>query len=48
MIKLLEILIILLKHFQYSIKDIRSYNELTTKEKEIISLEMFEYLRKLC
>jgi hypothetical protein len=48
MIKLLEILIILLKHFQYSIKDIKSYNELTTKEKEIISLEMFEYLRKLC
>lgn len=31
----------LLKHFQYSIKDIESYDELTKEEKEIISEELF-------
>lgn len=31
----------LLDHFQYSIKDISSYDELTAKEKEIISRDLF-------
>ena len=31
----------LLKHFQYSIKDINSYEELTEEEKKICSKERF-------
>lgn len=29
-------------HFEYSIKDINSYDELTNREKEIINKELFE------
>lgn len=36
-----DILNILIKHFEYSIADIKSYEELTSKEKEIISIEMW-------
>ena len=32
----------LLNHFEYSIKDINSYDELTYREKEIIDKELFE------
>lgn len=32
----------LIKHFAYSIEDISSYDELTPKEKEIISEELFK------
>lgn len=32
----------LLNHFEYSIKDINSYDELTDREKEIIDKELFE------
>lgn len=35
---------ILLDHFDYSIKDIKSYDELTNEEKQIISKEEFDYL----
>ena len=34
----------LLKHFQYSIKDINSYEELTEEEKKICSKELFNEL----
>ena len=34
----------LLNHFQYSIKDIDSYDELTDGEKEIISEELFDQI----
>lgn len=34
----------LLKHFQYSIKDINSYEELTEEEKKICSKELFNKL----
>lgn len=37
-----EIYHMLLSHFQYSIKDIDSYDELTKKEKEIISEKLFD------
>lgn len=33
---------ILKKHFEYSIKDIKSYDELTSEEKMIISKELFD------
>lgn len=39
-----KIIKVLLKHFQYSIKDIKSYNELTNSEKNIISKDVFNYL----
>jgi hypothetical protein len=32
----------LMDHFEYSIKDINSYDELTDREKEIIDKELFE------
>ena len=32
----------LMDHFEYSIKDINSYDELTNREKEIINKELFE------
>lgn len=32
----------LIKHFAYSIEDISSYDELTPKEKEIISEDLFK------
>ena len=32
----------LLNHFEYSIKDINSYDELTDREKETIDKELFE------
>lgn len=31
----------LLNHFNYSIKDINNYNELTSEEKKLISEELF-------
>jgi hypothetical protein len=31
-----------MNHFEYSIKDINSYDELTDREKEIIDKELFE------
>lgn len=34
----------LLNHFQYSIEDINSYDELTYKEKEIISKDLFDFI----
>lgn len=33
-------------HFNYSIKDIKNYDELTNKEKSIISRECFEKFTK--
>ena len=39
-----EIYHILLKHFQYSIKDINSYGELTSEEKEIIPERIFNQI----
>ena len=36
-----ELTTMLLKHFQYSIKDIDSYDELTAEEKRIISKDLF-------
>ena len=36
----------LVNHFGYSIKDINSYDELTDKEKEIISKNLFERITK--
>lgn len=41
-----EIYHILLKHFQYSIKDISSYEELTSEEKEIIPERIFNQIIK--
>lgn len=35
---------ILLDHFDYSIRDIKSYDELTNEEKQIMSREEFDYL----
>ena len=32
----------IIDHFEYSIKDINSYEELTKKEKSIISKEIFD------
>lgn len=37
-----HIIHLLKKHFEYSIKDIKSYDELTSEEKKIISRELFE------
>ena len=34
----------LFKHFQYSIKDIESYDELTEEEKEIFPKDLFNKL----
>lgn len=39
-----EIYHMLLNHFQYSIKDIEFYDELTDGEKEIISEELFDQI----
>ena len=39
-----EIYHTLLKHFQYSIKDINSYDELTSEEKEIIPERIFNQI----
>lgn len=39
-----DLLSVLLKHLQYSFNDINSYDELTPKEKKIITKEMFDYL----
>lgn len=36
-----ELITMLLNHFQYSIKDINSYDELTAEEKQIISEDLF-------
>jgi len=36
----------LVEHFGYSIKDINSYDELTTEEKSMISKELFERITK--
>lgn len=33
---------VMLNHFEYSIKDINSYDELTEEEKKIIDKELFE------
>lgn len=43
---LINIFSALLDHFQYSINDIDSYEELTEKEKEIISKEVFDFLTR--
>ena len=43
---LINIFNTLLDHFQYSIDDIDSYEELTEKEKEIISKEIFDFLTR--
>lgn len=43
---LINIFNALLDHFQYSINDIDSYEELTEKEKEIISKEVFDFLTR--
>ena len=37
---------LLLNHFGYSIKDIKSYNELTSEEKKIIPEELFEKITR--
>ena len=42
-----EIYHMLLKHFQYSIKDIKSYEELTSEEKEICPKRLFDQLIKI-
>lgn len=34
----------LLKLFEYSIKDIKSYEELTDEEKKIINKKVFDYI----
>lgn len=39
-----RILMALWNHFNYSIKDITSYEELTSEEKEIISQPLFEHI----
>lgn len=39
-----NLLSVLLKHLQYSFNEINSYDELTPKEKKIITKEMFDYL----
>lgn len=39
-----EFYYMLLRHLQYSIKDIESYDELTKEEKEIISEELFNQI----
>lgn len=39
-----RILMALWNHFNYRIKDISSYDELTKKEKEIISKPIFEHI----
>ena len=43
---ILEVFTVLVEHFQYSVSDINSYEELTAKEKEIISKEIFNILKK--
>ena len=37
-----SIIDMLMNHFEYSIKGINSYDELTDREKEIIDKELFE------
>ena len=44
--EILQIYDMLVNHFGYSIKDINSYDELTDKEKEIISKNLFERITK--
>lgn len=39
-----ESLIMLVKHFEYSIKGINSYEELTNEEKQFISEDIFRFL----
>lgn len=39
-----EFYYMLLRHLQYSIKDIESYDELTEEEKKIIPKNVFEYI----
>ena len=41
-----DIYYMLLKHFQYYIKDINSYEELTSEEKKIIPEEIFNKIIK--
>lgn len=41
-----EFYYMLLRHLQYSIKDINSYNELTSEEKKIIPEEIFNKIIK--
>lgn len=42
----IEFYYMLLRHFQYSIKDINSYDELTKEEKSIIPKSVFDYITK--
>lgn len=37
----------LFNHFYYSIADINSYDELTEKEKKIVSKDVYDYLVRL-
>lgn len=39
-----KLLVTLIKHFEYSIKDIHSYDELTDEEKQFISRDIFRLL----
>lgn len=43
----IEFYYMLLRHFQYSIKDINSYDELTKEEKSIIPKSVFDYITKI-
>ena len=43
----IEFYYMLLRHFQYSIKDINSYGELTKEEKSIIPKSVFDYITKI-
>lgn len=44
--EILQIYDMLVNHFEYSIKDINSYDELTDEEKEIIPKNLFERITK--
>lgn len=39
--EILQVYDILINHFEYSIKDINSYDELTNEEKEFIPRDLF-------
>lgn len=41
-----DVLLMLIDHFNYSVRDINSYNELTDEEKLFISEETFNKIKK--
>lgn len=41
-----QVIELLINHFNYSIRDINSYDELTKAEKEMCSKELFELITK--